>query len=270
MEPGARGRDPRTLRRAHAAGGGATARSSSSGPSRRCRSSSRKSRSSATSIRQLAFQTRTTLLFGSDQIERPTPPRYYNAAFLVEPDGTVAAVYRKMHLVPFGEYVPLKRLLFFAGPLVQAVSDFSAGDRMVMLPVAGRPVSTAICYEVVYPDLARRATLAGQPAADDDHERRVVRLLVGAVAALRDGVDARDRAGPVPGARREHRDQRDRGSVRPRAGAGRRCSSEASVVGEVRFLTGADDLRAGSATCSRTRAHVATLAALAGVAAAAA
>jgi apolipoprotein N-acyltransferase len=112
-------------------------------------------------IRQLAYQTRTTLLFGSDQIERTTPPRYYNSAFLIEPAGTVGGVYRKIHLVPFGEYVPLKRLLYFAGPLVQAVSDFSAGERMVMLPVAGRPVSTAICYEVVYPDLGRRATLAG-------------------------------------------------------------------------------------------------------------
>jgi|WetSurMetagenome_2_1015567.scaffolds.fasta_scaffold06740_3 apolipoprotein N-acyltransferase len=112
-------------------------------------------------IRQLAHDTRTTLLFGSDQLERTTPPRYYNAAFLIEPTGTVAAIYRKLHLVPFGEYVPLKRLLFFAGPLVQAVSDFSEGDRMVMLPVAGHRVSTAICYEVVYPDLGRRATLAG-------------------------------------------------------------------------------------------------------------
>jgi len=112
-------------------------------------------------VRRLARETGTTLLFGSDQLERTTPPRYFNAAFLVEPQGTVAAVYRKLHLVPFGEYVPMKRLLFFAGPLVQAVSDFSEGDRMVMLPVEGRPVSTAICYEVVYPDLGRRATLAG-------------------------------------------------------------------------------------------------------------
>ncbi len=112
-------------------------------------------------IRQLAVQTHTTLLFGSDQVERTTPPRYFNAAFLVDPDGKVAGIYRKMHLVPYGEYVPMKRLLFFAGPLVQAVSDFSEGDRMVLLPVAGHPVSTAICYEVVYPDLARRAVLMG-------------------------------------------------------------------------------------------------------------
>ena len=60
-----------------------------------------------------------------------------------------------MHLVPFGEYVPLKRLLFFVAPLVEAVSDFSPGDDAVLLPVGGHLISTAICYEVVYPDLVR-------------------------------------------------------------------------------------------------------------------
>ena len=112
-------------------------------------------------VRQVAIETRTTLLVGSDQIDRTPPARYFNAAFLIDPAGTVAAVYRKVHLVPFGEYVPLKRLLFFAGPLIQAVSDFSEGDRIVMLPVAGRTASTAICYEVVYPNLAREATRSG-------------------------------------------------------------------------------------------------------------
>jgi apolipoprotein N-acyltransferase len=112
-------------------------------------------------VRQVAVETGTTLLVGSDQIDRTPPARYFNAAFLIDPAGTVAAVYRKVHLVPFGEYVPLKRLLFFAGPLIQAVSDFSEGDRIVMLPVAGHTASTAICYEVVYPHLARAATQAG-------------------------------------------------------------------------------------------------------------
>jgi apolipoprotein N-acyltransferase len=112
-------------------------------------------------VRRVAIETGSTLLVGSDQIERTTPARYFNAAFLIDPSGTVAAVYRKVHLVPFGEYVPLKRLLFFAGPLIQAVSDFSEGDRVVMLPVAGHTASTAICYEVVYPHLAREATLRG-------------------------------------------------------------------------------------------------------------
>ncbi len=112
-------------------------------------------------VRRLAFDTRAYILAGSDQIERGDLPKFYNAAFLVTPDGTVGGIYRKMHLVPFGEYVPLKRLLFFASPLVEAVSDFSPGEQVVMLPVAGRPVSTAICYEVVYPDLARDAVARG-------------------------------------------------------------------------------------------------------------
>jgi len=112
-------------------------------------------------VRRLAFDSRAFLLVGSDQIERGTPPKYFNAAFLITPQGTIDAIYRKMHLVPFGEYVPLKRLLFFAGPLVEAVADFSAGEAPVMMPVDGHRVSTAICYEVVYPNLARDAVAMG-------------------------------------------------------------------------------------------------------------
>ena len=70
------------------------------------------------------------LLFGSDQIERGEPPTLLQRRRSCStPDGATAAVYRKMHLVPFGEYVPLQRLLFFAAPLVEAVSDFSPRHR---------------------------------------------------------------------------------------------------------------------------------------------
>jgi apolipoprotein N-acyltransferase len=112
-------------------------------------------------IRRLASAARVWILLGSDQIDRGVPVRYYNAAFLVRPDGRTAGVYRKMHLVPFGEYVPLRRVFFFAESLVQAVSDFSAGEEPVLLPVDGRSVSTAICYEIVYPDLVRRSVADG-------------------------------------------------------------------------------------------------------------
>jgi apolipoprotein N-acyltransferase len=110
----------------------------------------------AEQVRLIARETQTTILLGSDEIERGVPTRYFNSAFVVSPDGSTAGVYRKMHLVPFGEYVPLKQLFFFAAPLVEAVSDFSAGTSPVLLPVAGRLVSTAICYEIVYPALVRR------------------------------------------------------------------------------------------------------------------
>jgi apolipoprotein N-acyltransferase len=118
-------------------------------------------------IRRLAVESKVTLLVGSDQVEpikaattdTKAEARYYNAAFLVKPDGTVGAIYRKMHLVPFGEYVPLQSVLFFAGPIIGAVAEFSSftpGTMPVLLPVGGHVASTAICYEVIYPNLIRR------------------------------------------------------------------------------------------------------------------
>lgn len=115
-------------------------------------------------LRRLARETGTTLLFGSDQIEpvkaepgitRPSR-RLYNAAFLVRPDGSVGGVYRKMHLVPFGEYVPLKNIFFFVGPIIESLDAFVPGAEPALLPVGSHLASTAICYEVIYPDLMRR------------------------------------------------------------------------------------------------------------------
>ncbi|MGC4082973.1 MAG: apolipoprotein N-acyltransferase [Vicinamibacterales bacterium] len=58
--------------------------------------------------------------------------------------------------------MPLKNLLFFAQRLVENVSDFSPGDAAVLLPARGHLVSTAICYEIVYPDLVRRAAAGSE------------------------------------------------------------------------------------------------------------
>lgn len=112
-------------------------------------------------VRALVRESGVPLLFGTDEIERGAPDKYYNSAFMLDPTGAVAAVYRKMQLVPFGEFVPLKQVLFFVAPLVDAVSEFSPGERVTMLPIEGHMASTAICYEVVYPHLIRRAVLEG-------------------------------------------------------------------------------------------------------------
>jgi apolipoprotein N-acyltransferase len=119
-------------------------------------------------IRRLAREAQVTMLIGSDQIEpvsaapltaaskgAAAPRRMYNAAYLVRPDGSTAAVYRKIHLVPFGEYVPFSRLLFFLGPLVDFEFPFIPGTEATLLPVKGHMVSTAICYEVIYAGLMR-------------------------------------------------------------------------------------------------------------------
>ncbi len=120
-------------------------------------------------VRRLARDSGATFLIGSDQVEpvesssaKEKPSElYYNAAFLVKPDGEIGGIYRKMHLVPFGEYVPLKSLLFFVGPIVEAVADFSPGRDPVLLSVTGHLASTAICYEVIFPDLIRRFVQEG-------------------------------------------------------------------------------------------------------------
>ena len=112
-------------------------------------------------LRELAREVGVPILFGSDQIVAEPDLHMYNAAFLLGADGETKAVYRKIHLVPFGEFFPMQEWLTFAAPLVKRFLPFTAGDTIVMLPVAGYPTSTAICYEVVYPALIRDAVLQG-------------------------------------------------------------------------------------------------------------
>lgn len=108
-------------------------------------------------VRKLAAQTQTPLIIGTDEYQRtPEGDRYFNTAVLVGPEGKSQGAYRKMALVPFGEYVPLKRAFFFAGKLIEAVSDFSPGTDPTVFDLGGaRRMSVAICYESVYPWLAR-------------------------------------------------------------------------------------------------------------------
>ena len=86
--------------------------------------------------------------------------RYLNSAFLVDAAG-VRARYDKMHLVPFGEYVPLKRLLFFVEAIAAEIGDFTPGRRVAVLPLEGTPFGTVICYEVIFPELFRRFVAEG-------------------------------------------------------------------------------------------------------------
>ena len=117
-------------------------------------------------MRNLAREVRVPILFGSDQmVAMPAgEPAHYNAAFQLGPDGETDAVYRKIHLVPFGEFVPMSEWLSFFPPLVQTLAGFAPfrpGEAMVMLPVGDHLTSTAICYEVVYPSLVREAVIGG-------------------------------------------------------------------------------------------------------------
>lgn len=101
------------------------------------------------------------LLVGAPDARREgRATRLSNSAFLVHTEG-LAARYDKMHLVPFGEYVPLKRLLFFVEAIAAEIGDFSPGRERVLFPFAEAPFGTVICYEVIFPDLFRRFVLEG-------------------------------------------------------------------------------------------------------------
>lgn len=103
------------------------------------------------------------LLIGTTEVSRneDDETNYYNAAYLLDASGGTAAIYRKQHLVPFGEYVPFRDMLFFVSPLVETVGAFTPGQDATTLPVEGRAIGTAICYEMIYPGLVRELVLAG-------------------------------------------------------------------------------------------------------------
>jgi apolipoprotein N-acyltransferase len=115
------------------------------------------------------------LLFGSPAIRFDTDrkPFLLNSAYLLSPDGQLLGRYDKQHLVPFGEYIPLKSsVLFFLEKLVEGIGDFQAGPGPTVLsfqlkePNGGGParrvkLGVVICYEVIFPDLVRRMATGG-------------------------------------------------------------------------------------------------------------
>jgi len=106
------------------------------------------------------------LFFGNDDREvQHGEERYFVGAKLLDPDGKLALRYHKIHLVPFGEYVPLKAFFTFGGrfaaKLVRQVSDFTPGTDPAVAPVDGHLVGGFICYEAIFPGLARRFAADG-------------------------------------------------------------------------------------------------------------
>lgn len=93
-----------------------------------------------------------TLLFGAPRIERrDTALSIHNSMVALEGNGSPRWTYDKFHLVPFGEYVPLRSVLPLE-PIVQGSRDFSPGPGPRTLAMAGAPpVSPLVCYEAIFP-----------------------------------------------------------------------------------------------------------------------
>ncbi len=86
--------------------------------------------------------------------------QFYNSALLIRPDHS-RAIYFKQQLVPFGEYIPLADVLPLPGPLVQSAGNFTAGRSAAPLADGNARIGVLICFESIFPDLARRQTTAG-------------------------------------------------------------------------------------------------------------
>ena len=121
-------------------------------------------------VRSLVQQTQVPLVFGSPVLQRHPDgkPYLFNSVYTLDLSGEITGRYDKQHLVPFGEFIPLRWLLFFLDKLVVGIGDFEPGSGPTLLSVPQSSESpplkfgVAICFEVIFPNLVR--ALANQGA----------------------------------------------------------------------------------------------------------
>jgi apolipoprotein N-acyltransferase len=99
----------------------------------------------------------TVLITGAIRLADPDKPAdsdVYNSIYVIDHDGTISAVYDKVHLVPFGEYLPFEHILERIGlqELTEQRGGFLAGDRHRLIAIPGAPIALPlICYEIIFP-----------------------------------------------------------------------------------------------------------------------
>jgi apolipoprotein N-acyltransferase len=104
-------------------------------------------------ISAIAENTHSYVLLGG--IGTTPDHRPLNSAALVAPNGAWTARYNKIHLVPFGEYVPFQSLFFFVQKVTKEAGDFAHGTERTIFDVDGYKLGVFICYESVFPDEVR-------------------------------------------------------------------------------------------------------------------
>jgi apolipoprotein N-acyltransferase len=112
---------------------------------------------------QLAADTGNPILFGAPALATEDGRLgFYNRAYLVSGGGAITAWYDKMQLVPFGEYVPLRSVLgYFVNRVVAGFGDMFAGRQQTIFDLKGARLGVLICYESIFPNLARTAVNRG-------------------------------------------------------------------------------------------------------------
>jgi apolipoprotein N-acyltransferase len=112
-------------------------------------------------IDRIARDAGVPLIFGSVWFSPSEGGKYYNSVFYLDAEGVPQGRYDKRHLVPFGEYVPLKSLLFFVKKLTAGGEDFSSGTSPRLFPIGGGLAGASVCYEAVFPGIIRESVLSG-------------------------------------------------------------------------------------------------------------
>ena len=114
---------------------------------------------------EVARSTNSYIVAGSMGIEHAGDPArqpdIYNSASLIAPTGAWIQRYDKIHLVPFGEYIPFEKLIFFAQKLTHEIGTFARGTQRNPLEEDGVRLGTFICYESVFPNEVRQFALHG-------------------------------------------------------------------------------------------------------------
>jgi apolipoprotein N-acyltransferase len=117
-------------------------------------------------VSAMARQAQTWVVAGSIGVEpamhsNGQESKVFNSAALISPQGEWVGRYDKVHLVPFGEYLPFPRLFSFAGGLTKEVGEFSRGTSRLPLDAGSRRLGVFICYESIFPDEVRQFAAKG-------------------------------------------------------------------------------------------------------------
>jgi apolipoprotein N-acyltransferase len=118
-------------------------------------------------VSQVANDTKIHLLVGSAEYakftERQAQGKFYNSMYLFSPEGTIAGQYRKIVLLPFGEYEPSRGVIPWPAAVIapSAMGSFLPGDQYTLFTVDGVTFAAVICWETIFPDLIREFVKQG-------------------------------------------------------------------------------------------------------------
>ncbi len=115
-------------------------------------------------------QAQTPMVFGSPALKqnaeelalgKSEPLRLTNSAYFISDQGAQLGRYDKIHLVPFGEFVPFRSILFFIDKMVANIGDFERGEDAKVFQLSDNKFAVNICFEIIFPDLVRQSVKQG-------------------------------------------------------------------------------------------------------------